>query len=66
MGFSLQTGLNWLYIYPEGIRLLLKYIKAEYKNPTIYITENGNSISLFLNVSLSLMDGYIYYFAFLC
>ncbi|XP_038898471.1 vicianin hydrolase-like [Benincasa hispida] len=39
------TGLNWLYIYPEGIRLLLKYIKAQYKNPTIYITENGMAYS---------------------
>ncbi|XP_022149004.1 vicianin hydrolase-like [Momordica charantia] len=39
------TGLNWLYIYPDGIRLLMKYIKEEYKNPPIYITENGMAYS---------------------
>ncbi|KAJ9174430.1 hypothetical protein P3X46_013074 [Hevea brasiliensis] len=31
----------WFYIYPEGIRHLLNYIKNEYKDPEIYITENG-------------------------
>lgn len=57
MDFSLQTGLNWLYIYPEGIHLLLKYVKAQYKNPTIYITENGNSFSL---STISLSNGWVY------
>lgn len=35
------TDLNWLYIYPKGIRKLMLYIKEKYKNPPIYITENG-------------------------
>ncbi|WVZ81293.1 hypothetical protein U9M48_028686, partial [Paspalum notatum var. saurae] len=36
-----QTGSPWLYIYPKGIEELLLYTKNTYKNPTIYITENG-------------------------
>ncbi|XP_059645564.1 vicianin hydrolase-like isoform X2 [Cornus florida] len=35
------TDLNWLYIYPKGIRSLMLYIKDKYGNPPIYITENG-------------------------
>ncbi|XP_060670830.1 vicianin hydrolase [Ziziphus jujuba] len=35
------TALNWLYIYPSGIKQLMLYIKNNYKNPPIYITENG-------------------------
>ncbi|KAK7323956.1 hypothetical protein VNO77_27460 [Canavalia gladiata] len=35
------TALNWLFIYPKGIHLLMKYIKNTYNNPIIYITENG-------------------------
>ncbi|XP_022960187.1 vicianin hydrolase-like [Cucurbita moschata] len=53
------TGLNWLYIYPEGIRLLLKYVKAEYKDPVIYITENGMAYSdnMTLPIKEALKDG---------
>ncbi|WOH08778.1 hypothetical protein DCAR_0728226 [Daucus carota subsp. sativus] len=32
---------SWLYVYPMGIHDLLLYIKRNYSNPTIYITENG-------------------------
>ncbi|CAN1263492.1 Vicianin hydrolase (Fragment) [Linum perenne] len=38
----LQTGLNWLFIYPRGIHSLMLYVRDKYKNPPIYITENGN------------------------
>ncbi|KAG5253566.1 beta-glucosidase [Salix suchowensis] len=36
-----QTGVKWLYIYPEGICKLLNYTKDHYRSPTIYVTENG-------------------------
>ncbi|KAF8041153.1 hypothetical protein BT93_B3162 [Corymbia citriodora subsp. variegata] len=35
------AGSSWLSVYPSGIRSLLLYIKDKYKNPLIYITENG-------------------------
>jgi beta-glucosidase len=34
-------------MYPDGFRELLLYIKENYGNPTIYITENGNLFVLF-------------------
>ncbi|TVU15612.1 hypothetical protein EJB05_39142, partial [Eragrostis curvula] len=37
-----QAASPWLYIYPRGFQELLLYIKENYGNPTIYITENGN------------------------
>ncbi|KAJ0961713.1 hypothetical protein J5N97_000032 [Dioscorea zingiberensis] len=36
-----QAASGWLYVYPRGIRDLLIYTKKKYKNPVIYITENG-------------------------
>ncbi|KAF5195422.1 Beta-glucosidase [Thalictrum thalictroides] len=36
-----KGGSVWLSVYPRGILDLLLYIKERYKNPTIYITENG-------------------------
>lgn len=36
-----STDLNWLFVYPMGIREVLLYIKKKYNNPEIYITENG-------------------------
>ncbi|KAF2319377.1 hypothetical protein GH714_015314 [Hevea brasiliensis] len=36
-----QAYSPWFYIFPKGIRRLLKYIKDTYDNPVIYITENG-------------------------
>lgn len=32
---------SWLYVVPEGLYDLLKYIKGKYDNPSILITENG-------------------------
>lgn len=34
-------AVNWLKVYPEGIKDTLCYVKAKYGGP-IYITENGN------------------------
>uniref|UniRef100_A0ACD5URH8 Uncharacterized protein n=1 Tax=Avena sativa TaxID=4498 RepID=A0ACD5URH8_AVESA len=51
-----QAASPWLYVYPQGLHDLLLYIKEKYKNPTIYITENGideaNNKSLPLHESL--------------
>jgi beta-glucosidase len=59
-----QGGSSWLYIYPQGFRDLLLYIKKYYGNPTIYITENGvdevNNKSLTLKEALK-DDTRIYY-----
>lgn len=39
------AGVEWLAIYPEGIRKLLNWIKNEFNNPEIIITENGVCVS---------------------
>nr|XP_043608969.1 beta-glucosidase 12-like [Erigeron canadensis] len=36
-----KGGSDWLRAYPQGLHDLLVYIKNNYNNPTIYITENG-------------------------
>ncbi|KAK6933711.1 Glycoside hydrolase family 1 [Dillenia turbinata] len=38
---NLQAASSWLHVYPKGIREVLLYTKTKYKNPLIYITENG-------------------------
>ncbi|XP_027065676.1 beta-glucosidase 12-like [Coffea arabica] len=38
---GVQAGSDWLHVYPKGLWDLLIYIKRKYKNPIIYITENG-------------------------
>ncbi|PHU30133.1 Beta-glucosidase 12 [Capsicum chinense] len=37
------TGSNAIFVVPEGLQQLLIYIKEKYKNPIIYVTENGMS-----------------------
>ncbi|XP_042513508.1 beta-glucosidase 12-like isoform X2 [Macadamia integrifolia] len=49
-----RAATAWLYVYPRGIRDLLLYTKRRYKNPVIYITENG--ISEFNNNTISLKE----------
>ncbi|CAN0916944.1 Beta-glucosidase 24 [Linum grandiflorum] len=36
-------GSPWQFLYPDGLRQLLVYIQNKYKDPVIYITENGLS-----------------------
>ncbi|XP_053185093.1 lactase/phlorizin hydrolase-like [Scomber japonicus] len=39
----LDSGSSWLKVSPFGFRRILKFIKEEYGNPAIIITENGMS-----------------------
>jgi beta-glucosidase len=34
------TEMSW-EVYPNGLYLLLKWLKEDYRNPTLYVTENG-------------------------
>lgn len=36
-----QGGSEWSFTYPTGLRNVLKYMKNNYDNPRILITENG-------------------------
>nr|CAD1832199.1 unnamed protein product [Ananas comosus var. bracteatus] len=36
-----KAASEWLYIVPWGIRRTLNYIATRYRNPKIYVTENG-------------------------
>jgi beta-glucosidase len=38
-----QADSSWLYVYPQGIRLMLNWIKKRYNSPEIYVFENGVS-----------------------
>jgi len=39
----LESGSFWLKVNPAGFRKVLKFIKDEYGDPAVYITENGVS-----------------------
>nr|TKR65659.1 hypothetical protein D5086_0000319210 [Populus alba] len=56
---SALTALNWLFIYPKGIYDLMLYVRDKYKNPPIYITENGlaDANNASLPVKEALKDG---------
>ena len=50
------SGSSWLKQVPWGIRKLLRYIKRKFKNPTIYVTENGISNRTGSDMNLHVRD----------
>jgi len=53
-----RAASDWLYVVPWGLRRILKWIKNNYNNPPLYITENGRSD---LTGSLEDLDRVDYY-----
>ncbi|XP_020583548.1 putative beta-glucosidase 41 isoform X2 [Phalaenopsis equestris] len=53
-----RAASSWLYIVPWGIRKLMNYIKENYRNTTIFITENGvdEINSPFISLEKALQD----------
>ncbi|KAH0459877.1 hypothetical protein IEQ34_010540 [Dendrobium chrysotoxum] len=53
-----RAASSWLYIVPWGIRKLMSYIKENYKNTAIFITENGMDElnNPFMNLEKALKD----------
>jgi len=49
------TAMGW-EIFPEGIRLLCTWIKSEYGNPLVYITENGAAFDDTINEKGEIAD----------
>lgn len=43
----------WLYVYPEGMRGILKWIDKRYNHPMIYVFENGVSVPNENNLPIS-------------
>ncbi|KAJ9697880.1 hypothetical protein PVL29_007146 [Vitis rotundifolia] len=67
-----KSASDWLYVYPKGIREILLYTKNKYKDPIIYITENGidevNNDELSLEEALAdnvRIDFYYHHLSFL-
>ncbi|PNT56093.1 hypothetical protein POPTR_001G227200v4 [Populus trichocarpa] len=52
------TDLNWLYVYPRGIQDVLLYIKYNYKNPPVFITENGIAENASRPIAFALKDSW--------
>ena len=40
---GIRSASSFLYVYPPGMRGMLKWIKNTYNNPTVIVTENGVS-----------------------
>ena len=40
---TVRSGSSWLFFTPELMRAVLVWIKDEYNNPPVYVTENGFS-----------------------
>ncbi|KAK7789047.1 hypothetical protein R5R35_010546 [Gryllus longicercus] len=38
-----SSASKWLKVVPWGFRKLLKWVKSEYRNPPVFVTENGFS-----------------------
>lgn len=38
-----SSGSNWLFFTPDLMRAVLVWIKEQYGNPPVYVTENGFS-----------------------
>lgn len=36
-----RTAADWLKVVPWGMRRVLNWVKDQYNNPDVYITENG-------------------------
>ncbi|KAG6416793.1 hypothetical protein SASPL_124231 [Salvia splendens] len=47
------SNYTWFNAYPKGLRRLLQYIKLQYTDPLIYITENGTDEDRNDNVTIS-------------
>ncbi|KAK4857306.1 hypothetical protein QYF36_026730 [Acer negundo] len=43
IGPPIRGSETTYYLYPKGVQKILQYMKREFKNPAIYITENGLS-----------------------
>jgi beta-glucosidase len=51
---------DWLYVVPRGMRWVLNWVWKRYKNPDIFITENGVSVphESFLPLKVALEDDF--------
>ncbi|XP_050208984.1 beta-glucosidase 13-like [Mercurialis annua] len=53
---GVQGSPSWLYVVPQGLESVMKYVKDVYKNPIIYITENGVGDAIDLSPTDALKD----------
>lgn len=47
----MQANSGWLYIVPWGINKAVTYVKENYGNPYMFLSENGIEILLLLIIS---------------